>query len=52
MTMTFPVKDPQILEGVNPGNEIEGELVVAKRESYLCRLKVTRRAESPPKPES
>jgi protein SCO1/2 len=51
MTMPFPVKDPKLLDGVDPGDEIEGELVVTSSEGWLSRLTVTKKGEPKPPPD-
>mgnify|MGYP000047137150 FL=1 len=48
MTMPFPVKDPRVLEGIEPGDEVEGELVVTEEEGWIARLRVVRKGEPQP----
>jgi protein SCO1/2 len=48
MTMPFPVKDPSLLEGVGPGDEIEGELTVTSRQGWISRLRVKKKGGPPP----
>lgn len=48
MTMPFPVKDPRVLEGIEPGDEVEGELVVTEEEGWIARLRVLRKGEPQP----
>lgn len=43
MTMPFSVKDPSILEGIQPGDEVEGELVVTEHEGWISRLRVVKK---------
>lgn len=47
MTMPFPVKDPRVLEGIEPGDEVEGELVVTEEEGWISRLRVVKKGEPP-----
>jgi protein SCO1 len=47
MTMPFPVKDPRVLDGVEPGDEVEGELRVTEREGWIARLRVVKKGEPP-----
>ncbi len=48
MTMPFPIKDPRVLEGIEPGDEVEGELVVTEEEGWIARLRVVRKGEPQP----
>jgi len=48
MTMPFPVKDPRVLEGIEPGDEVEGELIVTEEEGWIARLRVVKKGEPPP----
>lgn len=48
MTMPFAVQAPATLEGVRPGDEVTGDLVVEGSRSALVALAVVSRAEQPP----
>lgn len=51
MTMPFTVSDPELLEGVDPGDRVAGTLVVARSGTVLQDLRVTEEAppvEEPP----
>lgn len=51
MTMPFPVKDPALVEGINPGDEVEGEITVTSSEGWVSKLRVTRKGEARPLPD-
>jgi protein SCO1/2 len=53
MEMPYPVRDPKLLERVNPGDKINADLLIANDGSYLENIKVIAKgngtASSPPK---
>lgn len=44
MTMPFSVRDPRLLEGLSPGDKVQGELMVAESAAWLTKLKVTQKS--------
>ena len=46
MVMPFKVRDPTLLQGVNPGDRIEFRLVVSRSESYVDQLSIVSAARS------
>lgn len=51
MTMPFPVREPALIEGINPGDEVEGEITVTSSEGWISRLRVTKKGEGRPLPD-
>ncbi|HXF03953.1 MAG TPA: SCO family protein [Blastocatellia bacterium] len=51
MTMPFPVKEPALLDGITPGDEVEGEITVTSSEGWISRLRVTKKGEGRPLPD-
>jgi protein SCO1 len=48
MTMPYPVRNKQLLSGLNPGDEITADVVVAGDGSYLENIVVTKKAAASP----
>ena len=48
MTMPFHVRDPRLLEGIQPGMQVEFQLVVMRNESYADRVRLKGGATFPP----
>ncbi|MCS6806011.1 MAG: SCO family protein [Blastocatellia bacterium] len=46
MTMSFPIKDPNLIEGLSPNDLVRFELVVTPYESWISRIEKTGRAEN------
>lgn len=47
MTMSFPIKDPTLIEGLSPNDLVRFELIVTPYESWISRIEKTGRAENP-----
>ena len=52
MAMPYSVKDPKLLEQVNPGDQIKADLVVASDSDYLASITVTKKGSGNPPPPS
>jgi protein SCO1/2 len=48
MTMTFDVKDPRELAGLQPGDEVSFRMIVTEKDGWIDQIKKLRAAASPP----
>lgn len=48
MTMPYPVRDPHLLEGLQPGDQITADVVVGTGGAYLQNIAVVKKSAAPP----